>query len=424
MEVFLWGARIGALHQDNTDKVPTFQYDRKFLRSGIELAPFMMPLSERVFSFPELADSVSFRGLPGLVADSLPDKFGNSVTNLWLQQKGRPKDSMTPLERLCYTGRRAMGALEFAPAEEVGGSDAQLDVTELTELASRILSDKERPTFDMDDVTVAQMLEIGSSVGGARAKAVIAWNEQTGEIRSGQMEAPSGFFHWLIKFDNVRGNGDHGESDRKQYTLIEYAYHLMARELGIDMSECRILKKDGMSHFLTRRFDRQGGKKVFVQSLSALGHYDYNAPRTCSYESYADCARKLGIGKSGMEEIFRRTVFNIIGMNCDDHVKNFSFTMDRQGRWELAPAYDLTFAYNPDNMWLREHQMTLNNKSNGIGDEDMLTFGKRIGLSDGFCKDTIRRTEETVGEWKSYAEECGINEKTMRAIDSVLKKRM
>lgn len=422
-EVYLWDARIGILHQNGSDKAPVFEYDRDYIRSGIELAPFRMPLSEQIYSFPELVDSAAFRGLPGLVADSLPDRFGNAVIDFWLQSNGREKGSMTPLERLCYTGKRGMGALEYVPSESAGTSDA-VDVTELTKLASDILSDKEECVYDSGDVTMSQMLEIGSSAGGARAKAVIALNGSTGEIRSGQVQVPPGFEHWLIKFDNVRGNGDHGERDSKQYTLIEYAYHLMAKDMGIRMSECRILKKDGMSHFMTRRFDRDGNRKVFVQTFSALTHIDYNIPRISGYESCAAHARKLGIGRAGIEEIFGRMVFNVLAMNCDDHVKNISFIMDRQGQWSLSPAYDLTYAYNPSNRWLCEHQMTVNGKSSGITEDDMLASGKSMGLSSRFCRSVIKRAEGVVGDWKHYADECGINDDTIRSIESVLKKHI
>lgn len=421
VEVYLWGKRIAVLHQGENDNIPSFEYDRDFARSGIEVAPFMMPLSDRVYSFPELRDSPAFRGLPGLVADSLPDKFGNAVIDLWLSQKGRKDGSFSALERLCYTGKRGMGALEYVPAEDTGFSGSLIDVTELTELASEILSGKKEKTYNISDVTRAQMLEIGSSAGGARAKAVIAWNEDTGEVKSGQIDVPAGFEHWLIKFDNVRGNGDHGERDGKQYTLIEYAYHLMAKELGIEMSECRILEKDGMSHFMTKRYDRKEGKKVFVQTLSALGHFDFNEPYLCDYTTYSGIARQLGIGKSGIEEIFRRMVFNVISVNCDDHVKNFSFIMDRQGKWSLTPAYDLTFAYSPNNRWLCGHQMTINGKSKEITENDMLECGRKMGLGARFCKSVIDHTKNVISDWMNYAEKCGIAEKTACEVERVLR---
>lgn len=421
VEVYLWGSRIGILHQGENDAVPAFEYDHEFQKSGIELAPFQMPLSDRVYSFPQLRGSDAFHGLPGLVADSLPDKFGNAIIALWLERNGREKDSFTALERLCYTGKRGMGALEYVPAEDIGMTDTKLDVTELTEFASEILSGKESRSYNANDVTRAQMLEIGSSAGGARAKAVIAWNETTGEIRSGQIQTPPDFDHWLIKFDNVRGNGDHGERDGKQYTLIEYAYSLMAKDAGIAMSECRIFQKDGMSHFMTKRFDRRNGKKIFMQTLSALGHLDFNEPYLCSYLTYADYARRLGIGKSGIEEIYRRMVFNVFAVNCDDHVKNFSFIMDRQGTWTLSPAYDLTFAYHPSNRWLCGHQMTINGRSKGITDSDLLQCGKAMGLSKQFCDAVIESIKSVTQNWLQYAERCRITEETALTIDSVLK---
>lgn len=421
VEIYLWNTRIGILYQGEQDILPRFEYDKDFQQSGIELAPFQMPLSDRIYSFSDLRDSSAFHGLPGLVADSLPDRFGNAVIDMWLSKKGRAKNSFTALERLCYTGKRGMGALEYVPAENIGSTDSSIDVTELTELASEILSGRESKKYNVKDVTQAQMLEIGSSAGGARAKAVIAWNEITGEIRSGQIDVPSGFEHWLIKFDNVRGNGDHGEQDGKQYTLIEYAYYLMAKDCGINISECRIFQKDNMSHFMTKRFDRQNGKKIFVQTLSALGHLDFNIPYLCDYTVYADYARRLGIGKSGIEEIFRRMVFNVLTVNCDDHVKNFSFIMNRRGEWNLSPAYDLTFAYNPDNKWLCCHQMTINGKSKDITEDDLINCGAQMGLSKLFCNNTINQISSVKQKWLKYAEQCGISERTATIIENTIK---
>ena len=423
VEVSLWGNRIGILHQGEAEQVPVFEYDRAFIKSGIELAPIMMPLSERLYRFPGLKDSTAFHGLPGLVADSLPDRFGNAVIDIWLEKNGRKAGSMTALERLCFTGKRGMGALEYHPAESPDNPDSVVDVTNLTLLASSILSRKEKLAFDMDEISTAQMIDVGSLAGGARAKAVIAWNESTGEIRSGQVQTAPGFDNWLIKFDNVGGNGDHGLEDRTQYTLIEYAYHLMAKDAGIQMNQCRIFKKDGLSHFMTRRFDRDGARKKFVQSLGALGHYDYNEPRMCSYETCASISRKIGIGKEGLEELYRRTAFNVIAANLDDHVKNFSFMMDRDGTWCLSPAYDITFAYSPDNKWLREHQMTINGKSEHISDGDLLAFGKKIGLSSIFCRDALKKVESVVKDWPQYAEQCGIEKGAIEAIGSVLANR-
>lgn len=416
VEVYLWGTRIGFMHQGDRDIAASFEYDRNFLKSQIELSPFMMPLSDRVYSFPELARVDAFRGIPGLFADSLPDKFGNAVINKWLSRQGRSPESFTAIERLCYTGKRGMGALEYIPATGPEFINSEVDVTEMTELASEVLSGRERAVLSDRDVSVMQLLEIGSSAGGARAKAIIAWNEKTGEVRSGQVDAGKGFDYWLIKFDGVSGNGDHNLSDKKQYSLIEYAYYLMALDLGIDMTECRIYEKDGLHHFMTKRFDRVHGDKVHMQTLAALGHFDYNTPNLCSYELYSDYARRLGIGKSGIEQIFRRMVFAVIGGNCDDHVKNFSFFMNRNGEWKLSPAYDITFAYNPGNRWISEHQMSINGKTSKISEEDLIASGKTMGLTADFCHKVISETEKVVSRWLVYAERCGISEERAEEI--------
>ncbi len=409
-EVYMWGTRIGVIYQDAPLSAGRFEYDKDFQGSGIELSPFMMPLSNRIYSFPELVRLDAFHGLPGLFADSLPDKFGNAVIDKWLAGQGRQSGSFTAIERLCYTGKRGMGALEYIPSTSPDFANDEIDVTEMTALASEVLSGKENKTLSDKAASVAQLLEIGSSAGGARAKAIIAWNESTGEIRSGQTDAGDSFEHWLIKFDGVTGNGDHALTDKKQYTLIEYAYYLMARDLGIDMWECRIYEKDGLNHFMTKRFDRENGRKVHMQTLAALGHFDYNTPNVCSYETYVDFAKRLGIGKSGIEQIFLRTVFAVKGGNCDDHVKNFSFLMNRKGEWRLSPAYDITFAYNPDNKWISRHQMSINGKTSGITDDNLMSFGKTIGLSAEFCRKIIARTDDVVSMWLEYAAKCGINE--------------
>ena len=419
-EVYLWGTRVGYVHQGAGDVTASFEYDKEFQSSGIELSPFKMPLSDRVYSFPELSRMDAFRGMPGLLADSLPDKFGNAVIDRWLVGQGRSAGSFTAIERLCCTGKRGMGALEYIPSTSPDFANDEIDVSEMTALASEVLSGKENKTFSDKDVSVAQLLEIGSSAGGARAKAIIAWNESTDEIRSGQTDVGDGFEHWLMKFDGVTGNGDHALVDKKQYTLIEYAYYLMARDLGIDMKECRIYEKDGLYHFMTKRLDRENGRKVHMQTLAALGHFDYNTPNVCSYESYADLSKRLGIGKSGIEQIFMRTVFAVKGGNCDDHVKNFSFLMNRKGEWRLSPAYDITFAYNPDNKWISRHQMSINGKTSDVSDNDLMSFGRTIGLSAEFCRKTIARTDDVISHWLEYAARCKISEQRAIEIQSSL----
>ena len=421
VEVFMWGKRIALLHQNSIESPALFEYDKNFVDSGIEVAPFMMPLSSKLYSFQGLSEE-SFHGLPGMIADSLPDRFGNAVIDNWLASTGRNPESFTALDRLCYTGTRGMGALEYVPATGPDCSGDSIDVSEMMKLASRVLENRKDSILKEDEANMAQLLEIGSSAGGARAKAVIAWNEETGDIKSGQINAGEGYRYWLLKFGDVAGNGDHGLKDDKQYTQIEYAYYLMALDLGIEMKECRLYEKDGAKHFMTERFDRVANKKIYMQTLAALIHSDYNLPGSCSYEVYADYARRLGIELSGIQQIYKRMVFSVLGMNCDDHVKNFSFTMDRRGKWSLAPAYDITFAYNPANRWISGHQMTISGKRTEITQEDMLLCGKKMGLKTTFCKEVIDRTKDTVLNWVEYADKAQISEERTVIIDSVIKR--
>ncbi len=409
-EVYLWGTRIGVVYQDDPFGAARFEYDMRFQNTGIELSPFRMPLSNRIYRFPELIRLDAFHGLPGLLADSLPDKFGNAVIDQWLLQHGRAQGSLSAIERLCYTGQRGMGALEYVPATGPEAHEADVDVTDMVRLASEILSKKEKASLNQHEANVAQLIEIGSSAGGARAKAVVAWNEKTGQIKSGQVKAGDGFEHWIIKFDGVTKNGDYNVNDKRQHSLIEYAYYLMATDLGIDMQECRILSKDGLDHFMTKRFDRVNDKKIHVQTLAALMHYDYNVPGECSYEMYAECAKRLRVGTDSIKQLYKRMVFNVVSGNCDDHVKNFSFLMDRNGTWSMSPAYDLTFAYNPDNKWISQHQMRVNNKTSDITDKDMLDCGATMGLTQDFCKGVLEQTKTVVSGWMDYAKQAGVSD--------------
>ena len=419
-EVILWGSRIGIVYQKEDADAFYFEYDRDFLQSGIEVAPFMMPLSERIFSFPELMRSDAFHGMPGLLADSLPDRFGNAVINQWLLGQGREADSLTAIERLCYTGSRGMGALEYVPANGPADTTGEVDLSEMVRLASDVLKGRQEAVARADETSKLQLLEIGSSAGGARAKAVIAWNQETGDVRSGQVDAGDGFTYWIIKFDGVSGNGDHEVEDPRQYTRIEYAYSLMAKDLSIDMEECRLLEKDGLSHFMTRRFDRPAGQKLHMQTLAALGHFDFNVPGICSYTQYADYARRLGIGRSGIEEIFRRMVFGDLSRNYDDHVKNFAFLMNKEGVWSLAPAYDLCYAYKPGNRWILGHQMLINGKRSGVTEEDLLAEGKAMGLGTRFCNTIIAEVKNVLHNWLKYAEEAGIREERADEIGKMI----
>jgi serine/threonine-protein kinase HipA len=421
-EIYLWGTRVGILHQGEGRPYASFEYDEKFIQSNIELSPIMMPLKKLVYEFPMLAGE-PFYGLPGMVSDSLPDTFGNKVIEQWLVSQGRTLSDFTPIDRLCYTGKRGMGALEYVPAStEISDINEIINVSEMVRFASDVLNQRKSVALNAEEkLTYEQLVRVGSSAGGARAKALIAWNEKTNEIKSGQLNLDKNFDYWLIKFDNVSKNGDHGLEDKPEYTLIEYAYYKMALDCGIDMSECRLYSSDGASHFMTKRFDRADGKKIHMQSLGALAHISYKEPGMCSYELAAEYMRMMDLTAKEIEQFYRRMVFNCIAVNQDDHVKNISFLMDRYGRWRLAPAYDMTFSYNTDNRWLRAHQMTINGKNTNITRGDLLEAGRKMGIKARKCNDIIERVESIVGNFENYAMEAGIREEIYINIARILK---
>lgn len=412
-EVYLWGSLIGTVSISDGDAFARFEYDAPFVQSGIQLSPLVMPLSRQVYSFPHLSTE-SFHGLPGLLADSLPDRFGNAIINGWLKSQGRAKDSLDPVERLCYTGTRGMGALEYVPATGPNpkGSDT-LHVAELVKLASDILNQRESLTCSTEDHGMEQIIRVGTSAGGARAKAVIAWNEETNEIRSGQTANEPGFSHWLLKFDSIEGNGDKEGTDGKGYTLIEYAYHLMARAAGIAMTECRLFEEGDRHHFMTRRFDRvqSTGEKLHMQTLGAMAHFDFNVAREHGYEEAVMVAYRIGLGQAEAEEIFRRMVFNVRASNKDDHVKNTAFLMDRTGAWSLAPAYDVTYAHNPDGLWTSSHQMTVNGKCRDITRDDCLQAARSMNIRVTRARCIIDEVSTAVDRWIEFAETARIPEK-------------
>lgn len=411
-EVLLWGTRIGTVAFDNVSGLGSFEYDPEFLVSGIEVAPIAMPLSRRVYTFPELARH-SFHGLPGLLADSLPDKFGNTVINAWLRSQGRTPESFDPVERLCYTGSRGMGALEYVPAlgPAATGSES-IEVEKLVQLASDILRSRENMHAAIGENALQDIIKVGTSAGGARAKAVIAWNEKTGDIRSGQIEAGTGYGYWLLKFDGVSNNGDKEGADAPQYTRIEYAYYLMARAAGIQISESRFLEENGRYHFMTRRFDRdpETGGKIHMQSLGGMAHFDFNQPGAYSYEQAARVMRQLRISNTEISQFYRRMVFNVLARNQDDHVKNISFLMDRTGRWSLAPAYDVTYAYNPDGMWTGTHQMSINGKRDAITHQDLLLSARSMGIKKAEAEQIITAVQESLSGWYDFAEKARLRE--------------
>ena len=424
--VRLWGTVIGAVSWNEDAALANFEYEPSFQSSGIEVAPLTMPLSDRIYLFPALARS-TFQGLPGLLADSLPDDFGNSLIYAWLARQGRAPGSFNPVERLCYTGTRGMGALEYEPAQGPSTTKAEaLDVEALVSLASEVLSKrgKIRETLLAEDRERAlrDILRVGTSAGGARAKAIIAWNPETSEVRSGQAEAPSGFSHWLLKFDGVTGNRDRELDDPAGYGLIEYAYSKMARAAGIAMNECRLLKEGGRNHFMTRRFDRtRGGVKIHMQSLGALRHFDYRQPGAHSYEQAFLAIRELGLPMEAVEEQFRRMAFNIVGRNQDDHVKNVAFLMDRSGTWSLSPAYDVTYSYNPRGDWTGFHQMSLNGKRDNFDLADFKACAQAASMKRGRAGEILRHVQKVVSNWRDFAMAAGVPDEVAAKMQNTLR---
>jgi len=412
-EVRLWGRTIGAVTLDEGRDFASFQYAPGFARSGIELSPVTMPLSERVYEFPELPRN-TFHGLPGLLADSLPDKFGNALIDAWLATQGRTPGSFSAVERLCYTGTRGMGALEFAPA--LGPRPrpaAKIDVDALVRLASEVLTHRGDLQGHFGDSAkekaLRDILQVGTSAGGARAKAVIAWNRETNEVRSGQIAAGDGFEYWLLKFDGVEGNKDKELEDPRGYGAIEYAYHLMAKAAGITMTECRLLEENGRRHFMTRRFDRlAGGEKLHLQSLGALAHFDFNQAGAYGYEQALLTIRQLKLPMAAVEEQFRRMAFNIVARNQDDHVKNIAFLMDKAGRWSIAPAFDVTYSYNPSGAWTAAHQMTLNGKRDGFTQADFEAGAKASLMKRGRAGTILDEVCAAVARWPEFAAEADL----------------
>lgn len=419
VRVVLWGTVVGYLHKFENSTIG-FQYDSDFLSSGIEISPIKMPLSNVTYSFPTLSED-TFHGLPGLVADSLPDKFGTAVINRYLESLGRSGEELSVIEKLCYTGKRGMGALEYEPAQLLPISSGKADIDALASLAEEVLSNKKKLRVSADNDLIANLMESGSSVGGARAKTLIAWNPKTNEVRSGQIETDPDFEYWLLKFGNIKNNSDKDASaDKPEYTKVEYAYYLMAKAAGIQMSECRIHKENGVSHFMTKRFDRKHGEKLHMQSLGAISHMDFNIPRTNSYEEAFTAMRKMNLSYSEMVEFYRRMVFNDFARNFDDHVKNISFLMDKKGTWTLAPAYDITFSYNPGSMWVNSHQMLINGKANNISKEDLSATAVSAGIRKADANKCIEQVREAVNKWKSFAQKAELSETYEKSISEII----
>ncbi|MBA3979896.1 MAG: toxin HipA [Alcanivorax sp.] len=414
-KVMLWGAEVGVVAWDSEASLADFQYAPGFIERGIEIAPLKMPLRKAPFRFSAL-NRDTFHGLPGLLADSLPDKFGHALFDAWLARQGRTADSANPVERLCYVGKRGMGALEFEPA--AGPPDAEdipLDVAELVSVSNQVLNARQQQRATLHErITPDEMraiIQVGTSAGGARAKAVIAWNPDSGEVRAGQSDLPPGFQHWILKLDGISGNRDReAEADPQGYGIREYIYYEMARAAGISMSECRLLHENGRSHFMTRRFDRpQEGGKLLMQSLCALGHHDYNAPGQTSYEALFQLMKQLRLGRKAMQEQFRRVVFNVLGCNRDDHTKNIAFLMDKQGQWQLSPAFDLTFSWNPDGRFTHAHQMSLNGKRDGIHREDLNALARVADVPPRTAAQIIEQVDAALGQCATLCQKHGLS---------------
>ncbi len=419
-KVKLWGSEIGAASWDDSKRYAFFEYTDKFQKSGIEVSPLEMPLSNTIYSFPTLPER-TFRGLPGLLADSLPDKFGNALIDAWLATQGRISASFNPVERLCYIGQRGMGALEFAPVIGLRSSKSKtLDLAAMVDLASKVLTQREAFSTSLsgsEAETMQDILRVGTSAGGARAKALIAWNQTTNEVRSGQVMAGPGFTYWLLKFDGVSDNRDKELSDPKGFGLIEYAYYLMARDARIDMTPCRILPENDRHHFMTKRFDRTNdGGKLHMQSLCGMAHFDFNRPDLYSYEQALQVISQLNLGAPSLEQQFRRVCFNIVARNQDDHVKNIAFLMDKSGSWSLSPAFDLSYSYNPNGTWTSQHQMSMNGKRDNFLLDDFIACGKKAILRRARALEILDETMTAVSKWSTFAEQAGVPEDRTAAI--------
>jgi serine/threonine-protein kinase HipA len=419
--VILWGRDIGAVTWLAERDVGVFQYTPEFAASHIEVAPLTMPLSAAPFEFPELPRA-TFKGLPGLLADSLPDKFGNALIDAWLASQGRTPESFNPVERLCYIGTRGMGALEFQPAIlGAPNTSRQLEIDALVRLANRVLDERVglsgKLRGDDDAKVIEDIIRVGTSAGGARAKAILAWNETTGEFRSGQVPAGEGFTHWLMKFDGVSGNRDREVADPLGYGLIEFAYYRMALAAGIEMMECRLHREGGRAHFMTRRFDRTAkGEKLHAQSLCAMLHFDFNRPDAYSYEQALGVVRRLGMPASDVEQQYRRAVFNVLGRNHDDHVKNIAYLMNKRGEWRLAPAFDVAYSYNPTGAWTSRHQMSVNGKRDDFVLDDLVALARAADIKRTKALAIVEEIDAAIERWPAFAAEAGIDSETVRKI--------
>ncbi|MBO7060707.1 MAG: type II toxin-antitoxin system HipA family toxin [Fibrobacter sp.] len=423
VEVKLWGTTIGALTQEDGDDFAFFEYNPDFVRSGIEPAPVTMPVrAGTIYRFPDLSPA-TFHKLPGLFADSIPDKFGNKIIDQWLVQNGREPKSFTALERLCYTGSRGMGALEFFPATGPDSVKSEpIEIERLRALAANILDQRKKVKVKLREKDAfEQIVRVGSSAGGARAKVLIAYDDSTGNVLSGQVRAPEGYGYWLLKFDDIENNRDKENADPAGFGALEYTYSQIAKEAGIQMTECRLLEDGEHRHFITRRFDRtENGGKLHYQSLAAIAHYDFNIAGAYSYEQAFAVARQIGLATADIEQMYRRAVFNICARNQDDHTKNIGFLMDKRGNWMLAPAFDVTYAYNPAGRWTGTHQMTFNGKREKFTLDDFKEVAKSAGLVQGRYKRILEQVQDSLASFKKRAKANDVPKKLVQEVEKNL----
>jgi len=408
-EVRIWGETAGAVHWDNDRGFASFEFFPDFARNNWDLSPIHMPVHDstgRIYAFPSLPE-VSFKGLPGLLSDSLPDEFGHKMIDQWLAVMNINGSAFTPVDRLCYIGERGMGALEFHPAMKYARDkkSTPLEIDQLVEFAGKVLDERKRFNAHLkDEKGLMELIRVGSSAGGQRPKAIIAFNEHTREVRSGQVTAPPGFEHWILKLDGVTHQT---LKDPKGFGRIEYACYRMALACGIVMNESRLLEEGGRAHFMTKRFDRQGSEeKIHMQTLCALAHYDYQSQGYYAYENAFEVMRQMKLPAPQFEQLYRRMVFNILVRNQDDHTKNIAFLMNKTGIWNLSPAYDVTYAYNPDGFWTNRHQMSVNGKRDDFTKKDLLSVGDKISLKKSV--EIPEEISEIISHWHTFAEEAGI----------------
>lgn len=410
----LFGQNIGTFSWDDAYRVARFEYDKDFLGRGIEPSPLMMPVQEgRIYSFGSL-NRDTFNGLPGMLADSLPDTYGRALFDRWLTLTGRT--SGNPVESLCFLGQRCMGALEFEPATgPASDGDMRFEIDSLVDVARDALSKKEDFGVNLEDdrkAAIAEILRLGTSAGGQRAKAIIAYNKETGEVRSGQINAPEGFDYYLIKLDGV--SAEAGFRETENYGRLEYSFSELVKKCGIEMTGCSLIEENGRAHFLTRRFDRENGRKIHMQTLCGIAHYDFRLRKGYSYEQAFNVMRRLRLPYSQAQEMFRRMVFNVVVRNQDDHTKNISFLMDPNGKWRLSPAYDMGFAYNPAGVWTATHQMSINGKFDDLTRNDLIEFAAANNIKN--APEIIDQICETASGWPELAKECGVPQTMINAI--------